>query len=85
MAFTIQTEFETCPDTNVILLIKMHRRIWSQGWECGYEGWGCDEQCTQLEFSFQLDHRYVTGQMNLNVVKSYEQIVFMGNSILIAF
>lgn len=26
---------------------------------------------------------YDSGQMNLNVVKSYEQIVFMGNCILI--
>lgn len=87
MAFISQTEFKTCPDANVILLIEMHSRIQSQWMTMteDYEGWGCDGQSMQLEFSFQLDHRLHVwqGQMNLNVVKSYEQIVFMGNSILI--
>lgn len=34
MTFINKTEFKTCPDTNVILLIKMRSRIQSQGWAC---------------------------------------------------
>lgn len=38
VASIIQTEFKTCPDANVILLIKMHSRTLSQGWACDENG-----------------------------------------------
>lgn len=59
MVFIVQTEFKTCPDINVMPLIKMHSRIQSQcildsdsrSWRMGM--W----LSTQLRFSFQLDFR----------------------------